>query len=105
MKNYWKMKISKKYNLVKRLLEQGEEYRDDYLKLLARVWYDEMAIKSMSAFDFLHGLRTKQYSHAESIMRARRKVQEEHPELRGKNYKVRTTTAVKETQLDLGYKI
>jgi len=96
------MKILKKYNKVKELLEQKEIYRDDYYPLLARLWHDEMPDKKISAFDFLHNLRAGKVTHPESIMRLRRKIQEEHPHLRGKTYRSRQITQTSVRQ-ELGY--
>ncbi len=99
------MEITNNYEKIKRLLEIKPKYRDDYNALLSRVWYDEMQNKSLSAIDFLHLLNNKQLSHPESIMRCRRKIQEEHPHLRGKTYKQRKTKEVKSVQTELGYGI
>ena len=97
------MKITEKYAKVKALLEEKNIYRDDYNALLARVWWDEMYDKNISAVDFLYLLKAKRISHPESIMRVRRKIQEEHPILRGKTYKQRKTKEVENVQKELGY--
>ena len=98
------MKITEKYAKVKALLEEKNIYRDDYNALLARVWWDEIKNSSdMSAMDFLYLLKAKRISHPESIMRVRRKIQEEHPILRGKTYKQRKTKEVENVQKELGY--
>lgn len=98
------MIISDKYGLVFRLLTEKEIYRDDYRALLARVWWEEMQDKEISAVIFLHLLKSKKISHPESIMRARRKVQEQNPHLLGRTGKYRKTHSVSETRLDLGYR-
>ncbi len=81
------MKILTKKEEVKRLLMQNEKYRNDYRELLARVWgneIDDMVIgQSMQASTFLELLRSGKLSHPESIMRARRHIQRENPELAG----------------------
>lgn len=97
------MRITDNYTKVKDLLELKPIYRDDYNALLSRVWYDEMQNKSLSAIDFLHLLKNKQLSHPESIMRVRRKVQEENPHLRGKSYKQRKTIEQTNVLNELGY--
>ena len=97
------MNVKKNYNKVKKLLEEKEIYRDSYNSLLARVWYDEMPMKNLLAVDFLHLLKNGQLSHPESIMRVRRKVQEDHKELRGKTYNYRKTKEYEQVKMDLGY--
>ena len=97
------MKITDNYKKVKALLEEKEIYRDDYNALLARVWYDALPFKSISAVDFLHLIKNNQLPHAESIMRVRRKVQEDCPELRGKTYNYRKTKEYEQVKIDLGY--
>ncbi len=98
------MKILNNYDTVKRLLETDPKYRDDYTKLIARVWWLEVnRNKYLTALELLNRLGNKELSHPESIMRARRKVQEEHPHLRGTTYQQRKTTEQKQVQKELGY--
>jgi|TARA_R100001530_G_scaffold122669_2_gene90386 hypothetical protein len=99
------MKILKHYDLVKELLEssKGKEYQDCYYKLIARVWWDEIGqSETMTAREFLLLLRYKKLSHPESIMRVRRKIEEEQKALRGATYadRQREQSTVRK---DLGY--
>lgn len=85
------MKITKIYDIVLNLLKADEKYRNSDNKLVVRIWYDEMYKigknpKSLSFTDFLTFYRDEKLTSADSITRARRKVQEEHPELRGYKY-------------------
>lgn len=102
------MKILDQYQKIKSLLEDpkvGANYQDSYYQLLTRIWWDEMGRdKNMTAREFLQRLRRKEYSHPESLMRARRKVQEENPALRGKTYTKRKTLRQTEIKKELGYK-
>jgi|19_taG_2_1085344.scaffolds.fasta_scaffold00098_41 hypothetical protein len=98
------MKVLNNYDTIKRLLESDPKYRDDYNKLVARVWWIEVnKNKLLTAYEMLNRLARKELSHPESIMRARRKVQEEHPHLRGTTYHQRKTTEQKQVQTELGY--
>jgi len=99
----------KKINpLVRELLEKEPRYRDCDKTLSARIWAIQMGgyepLEKMTAMQFLtEYVKTngKLFSQ-ESIGRARRKIQEENVELRGKSYKKKKskTTEVKEV---LGY--
>jgi hypothetical protein len=106
------MKISKEIqkvvSLVEKLLNEDKRYRDSDKKLSAKIWATQYGgidkMKDISAYDFLCEYvkdDTHLYSQ-ESIGRARRKIQEENPELRGKKYKKkqREQTSVREA---LGY--
>ncbi len=81
------MKILDNAAKVQSLLESTPKYRDDYKSLIARIWFDEIGKdKELKAFELLNKLAKGELSHPESIMRARRKIQEEHPVLRGETY-------------------
>jgi len=98
------MKVLTNYDIIKRLLEDNPKYRDDYNKLVARVWWMEVnKDKGLSALEMLNKLACKELTHPESIMRARRKIQEEHPHLRGETYNQRKTKEQKKVQTELGY--
>lgn len=63
--------------------------RDSDQKLMATIWQSQCGrdkLKTISGFDFLNDFANGKFSSAESIMRCRRKVQEQYPELRGKSY-------------------
>ena len=97
------MKVLDNASKVKRLLESQPKYRDDYKSLIARIWFNEIGQdKELKAFEMLNLLVEGKLSHPESIMRARRKIQEEHPELRGKTYSKRKEE-VRAVQTELGY--
>lgn len=92
---------------IRSLLEQFPATQDSDMKLLA-VYYErqlsEMKLDSdrMSAKEFIRLLFRGDLEHPESIMRSRRKIQEEVPELRGTTYKGRQAK-VKEVKEQLGY--
>jgi hypothetical protein len=99
------MKILKNYDLVKELLQgsKGREYQDCYYKLIARVWWDEIGqSETMTAKELLLMLRNKKLSHPESIMRVRRRIEEENKQLRGSNYLDRQKEVIN-VRRDLGY--
>lgn len=82
-------------DIVKNLLMTKADYRDEDRKLVAHVWMIECGglreLQKYNAYDFLvsYCRNKKMLSSHDSITRARRKVQEEFPELRGKNYSKR----------------
>jgi len=87
---------------VKTLLTNDPKYRDSDKILSAKIWSIQIGgmnkLKETTAYDFLIEYiqkKGKLFSQ-ESIGRARRKIQEEFPELRGKKYK-----AKKEHQADV----
>lgn len=101
------MKISNYTERVRSILIRRIEARDDDFKLISHHWYDELISKGinpkeMSAEEFLRLLYNGRISSGEAITRARRKIQETDPDLRGKKYDLRhrETKAVKK---DLGY--
>ena len=68
--------------------------RDDDNKLLSSTWYNELKDKkfdvySMTAYDLLKVISEAKLSNSESVRRCRAKLQELHPELRGKIYYAR----------------
>lgn len=78
---------------VKNLLERLDYCREDDNRLIANIWLSDAggvkAVANMMAMDFLSEIAKGNLTSAESIMRCRRKIQEEIPELRGKNYRAR----------------
>lgn len=73
---------------VKSFLEKDELLRDSDFKLMAQVWYqDLMKIgidpKNISGYQLLEILSHHKISNPHSIVRVRRKVQVENPDLRG----------------------
>ena len=83
--------------IVKTFLVNREDLRDSDAKLIANVWRKEIetlkgknALNDMSAYDFFaFYLAQEKISSSDSITRARRKIQQDNAELRGKNYKER----------------
>lgn len=87
------------------LLRSNSMYRDNDNKLIARIWYNQLASLNMSninATQFLILLAENKLSSSESIRRSRQKCQEEMPELRGEKYKLRQAEADRFKQ-ELGY--
>jgi len=88
------------YNKVKSLLQRDAKLGESDTALMARVWWNDLIQKgfdptNMSAPDFFVMLADKKVSSYESITRARRKVMEECPELRGTTYSARKKKAEK----------
>jgi len=99
------MKIQ--FNQVKNVLEQYEDARDNDNLLMAIIWDAQVKrlgqnIVTMNAWNFLKLHSDGKLASTESVTRARRKVQELHPELRGKNYAKRQGNQ-KDVKRQLGY--
>lgn len=87
----------KLYDRVKQILEIYPLTRDSDKHLIWEVWSRKGFIVNgaISKWDFLVA------TSPESITRARRKVQEDHPELRGKTYQKRKEIADKYKGMDV----
>jgi hypothetical protein len=90
-------KISTIYNVVLEKLYKSERYRDDDNLLVVSIWWNEVEKmgydgRQMSAFQFMSLYKLGEITSADTITRARRKVQEEHPHLRGKSYQSRQSS-------------
>ena len=72
--------------LVKQLLTQDRTLADCDERLVAIVWRHETQQHYMSAEDFFRYYAQGKFTNSESITRCRRKLEELHPELRGKDY-------------------
>lgn len=88
--------IKKICDLVRELLENFPHLRDDDDKLVANIWIRELGgaekAKEVSAYYFLAQYSGyKAFTSAESITRARRKLQNTHLHLRGEKYLERMT--------------
>jgi len=87
------MKLIKTSHIVKRILENVPECRDDDTLLTLKVWSIEepelRKDKTFSFWKFAKRFRDGDFSKTESIRRSRCKIQEECPELRGEKYKAR----------------
>ena len=94
---------SKVHDILLRLIH----CRDSDVYLLYEIWKSEFAkhnldINNMKLVPILKMWSNKDISHPSAVMRARRKVQEEHEETRGKVYKERHKQQ-KQVREDLGY--
>lgn len=85
-------KIRTAKEMVTHFLSIRAELRDDDNRLMANIWANELrqtGIHEISNHDFLTIFAKGLLTSPESIRRARQKVQEENPHLRGKSYKAR----------------
>jgi hypothetical protein len=92
---------------VKAILLRSSHCRDNDVYLLYEIWRRELAkynlnIKNMHLLPVLKMWNRKEISHPSAIMRARRKVQEEYAETRGKVWEERHKQQ-KQVREDLGY--
>ena len=78
---------------VEHLLKNYPLTRESDSMLIATFYFHESGgdetIKSQSAYDFLSDLANGKYTPASSIIRNRRKLQEQNKKLRGANYEER----------------
>ena len=92
---------------VKFWLEKYAHLKDDDNKLCANIWNDELKqfiiIEKGRIRDFLRLYAQGQLTSAPSIKRARAKLQEENPELRGEKYYLRKGKYQDEWRDKLGY--
>ena len=83
-------KIKNKEFIVKDMLTKHPKTRDNDSLLLAYVWVYQCGGKTyaenISMWDFILDFTRKNFAEVSGITRCRRKLQEEHPELRGKLY-------------------
>lgn len=85
------MKLYNK-DLIIKLLTKHEHLRDSDMALICNIWWMELkeaGLKDATVLDVLTYISSDNLTNPESIRRARQKVQEQMPELRGKNYKKR----------------
>mgnify|MGYP001615620743 FL=1 len=92
-------KFRSTYDAVKSLLQEDDnriidKYRDDDELLVCRFWCDELknkniVVKSLDAIAFMMMYKKGLITSADCVTRARRKITENFPELRGKSYKKR----------------
>ncbi|MEY4334563.1 MAG: hypothetical protein RLZZ196_3313 [Bacteroidota bacterium] len=74
------------------LLTNKEHLRDNDQALIANIWWRELVTQGKdksTAFEMLKVFSEGKLSNPESIRRARQKIQEEQPELRGQSYRAR----------------
>lgn len=78
---------------VKKLLIEYPPYRDDDQRLIATYYYRDLGgkrvIDNMTAFEFLQVFAKGKIPSPDNITRVRRRLQEQHPELRGEKYNKR----------------
>lgn len=80
-------KLIKVQDSVKLLLETYPKLRDNDVRLVATYYYNNIAnINQMSAVNLLDIMVNGNLPSPDTITRARRKIQEKHPELRGVKY-------------------
>lgn len=82
-------KLNKTKKIVEQLLWKRPESRDNDLLLIALVWFNETPDyfrSNPAAKEFLTRLALGKYTNTENITRARRKLQEKNPGLRGSKY-------------------
>ena len=98
------MKILNIKNLVKEVLENYPETRDNDNVLLFRVWETENNMLDYYLYEgFKNMIINGELSHFESIRRTRQLLQSQYPELRGERYNKRKTIEKEETEEDLEY--
>lgn len=88
------MKVKKHEKEITYFLKNKPHLRDNDLKLLATIWWNDVKYKgldtnTMSAQELLQMLADGKLSNPSSIRRCRAKLQEQNPELRGQRYKDR----------------
>ena len=104
---YKNMKINKTKDKVIYLLKRYPDLRDDDSRLVANYWNNELQAKGINTgkgrmYELLQMIAAKELATPESIVRMRRKVQEDMVELRGSEY-MRRHKEQKQVQQDLGY--
>lgn len=74
---------------VKQLLHYYPELRDDDDRLIANIWHRQLKKMKMQSSQCLTAVAKGLLTTPESIVRCRRKLQEELPELRGRKWEER----------------
>lgn len=86
------MNIIKVSSVVKTILINHPETRDNDNLLILKVWAEQEPMLRNTTFPFVKfakEFKEGNFHSTESICRARRKLQEEFPQLRGENYKAK----------------
>lgn len=100
--------ITKISDTVEELLREHEAYRENDQLLWARIVQDTLGgltiLQAMSAYELLKKFTKGELPSYESVSRAARKVREQHPELRGRNYEARKESEAF-VQKELGYRV
>ena len=100
---------------VKRVLTTNIHCRDSDVYLVYEIWSQELMkarlgftdqslVNEIHMIDLFKMWKDKIISHPSAIMRARRKIQEEHPHTRGKVWEERHKQQ-KQVKKDLGYSV
>lgn len=87
--------VKEKSKTVRYLLERYEKAKDDDNFLIAHFWHQEQQLLGLDISKTLRHLAVGKLSTSESITRCRRKLQEEHSELRGNKWGQRHSNANK----------
>ena len=100
--------MRKTVNTVKDLLEAVPSLKDSDTRLTTHIWYRELELMGLDPFklgatDFLKLYAKEKLTLAPTIKRARAKLQEENPELRGKKYYLRKGKIQDHYKKELGY--
>jgi hypothetical protein len=94
--------------IIKQMMLDKPHLKDNDNKLIAAYWFKELKhlnidSKTITALDFLHKYADAELTNAETIRRMRAKLQEEHPELRGRAYEIRQEAIQNKWRNELGY--
>lgn len=91
------MKVKRMEPIVEKLLNEVTAFRDSDNALITAIWSSELGgracVEMITGWELLCRISKGELSAPESITRCRRKLQEKHPELRGKRYKARQQAA------------
>jgi altronate dehydratase len=83
-------KINAIHDLVKHYLTINPKHRDNDNSLIATIWAKECGgmstVTNISAYEFLKLFADRKLTNPETIRRARQRIQQEYPELRGETY-------------------
>lgn len=95
---------------VKELLINKPHLRDSDPKLIATYWYNELKNKNinpykLTGYEFMQLFADSKLTNIKTIERMRRKLQEEHKELRGKIYNMRKGAIQDDWKRELGYEV
>ena len=93
---------------VKALLIKSPHLKDNDDKLLATYWYYELKDmkrnpETINGMNLLTLISEGRLTNAKTVIRMRRKLQEEFEELRGEKYKLRKETIQNKWRKELGY--
>ena len=90
-------KIKNIKDTVRRILINHPETRDDDRLLCLKVWAEQnpnLRSPYTSFYGFAQDFLSEKYADTESIRRTRQKLQNQHPELRGRNYMARQAASL-----------